>query len=110
MKFKQYINEAKTKIPDSSPLGVKVPNDFSLARAETIGGMNHVMPVFKEKNVASIPGNRWGLSIKNGELHVVWKPKGKSMLRTRMKSDPNYIQDSISVFKEAYKRYVSKLK
>lgn len=100
------IPTAKFKVPDSEPLGIKGLEGNDLARAETIGGMTNVMTEFTSQKVTPIPGNRWKLSIKNGELHVVWPPKGKSMIRTRMESNPKYYEDVVTVFKAAYKKYI----
>jgi hypothetical protein len=109
MKFKDYLNEAKIKIRDNEPLGIKGFEPGDLARAETIGGMTVLMDTFKEKGVAAMPGNRFKLGIINGELHVIWPPKGKLMLRVRDESNPGYYEKAVDVFKTAYKKYAKKI-
>jgi len=110
MNLRQFLTEAKFKVPDSEPLGVKGLEQNDLARAESIGGMTSVMTEFTNQKVSPMPGNRWKLGIKNGELYVIWPPKGKLMLRVRMETNPDYYKSVLSVFKAAYKNYVEKLK
>ena len=55
MRFKDYLIEAKFKVPDSEPLGIKELKTNDLARAETIGGMTNVMSEFTNQKVPPMP-------------------------------------------------------
>jgi len=81
-----------------------------MVRAETIGAMTDLMSMFKTKGVAPMPGNRFKIGIKNGNIVVIWPAKGKSMIRTRTETDPEYMNNVINVFKEAYKNYFERVK
>jgi hypothetical protein len=114
MKIRQYLLEDKVKIPNDFDLNIKISNfnisPMDLPRAETIGSINYLMKEFEKKKVAPIPGHTYKLGIKGDKLVLILTPKGKSMMKTREKNNPGYMNNVIKVFKQAYKNYFTKIK
>jgi hypothetical protein len=114
VRIREYLlTEARKKFPEFSDLGLKASTynvrPVDMVRAETIGAMTDLMSMFTKKKVSPISGDKFKIGIKSGNIVVIWTPKGKSMMRTRIESNPGYFDDVLNVFKEAYKNYFERI-